>query len=92
MEEPTSETKKNSRSSGSETLVYLWEKAEKDQELKLNEILFRPEELERRKKEIENSKQQQNQMFEYLQTQNSQLFLLLASKMSNSLSNSIFVV
>ena len=64
-EEPTSETKKNSRSSGSETLVYLWEKAEKDQELKkLNEILFRPEELEWRKKEIENSKQQQNQMFE----------------------------
>ena len=61
---PTSETKKNSRSSRSETLVYLWEKAEKDQELTLNEILFRPEELEWRKKEIENSKQQQNQMFE----------------------------
>ena len=89
---PTSETKKNSRSSRSETLVYLWEKAEKDQELTLNEILFRPEELEWRKKEIENSKQQQNQMFEYLQTQNSELLLLLASKMNNSLINSIFVV
>ena len=83
-EEPKSETKKKSRSSGSETLVYLRQKAEKDQELKLIEMLLRHrEELELRKKEIENSKQQQNQMFEYLQTQNSQLFLLLASRIQN---------
>ena len=45
-------------------------------------LLWR-EELELRKKEIENSKQQQNWMFEYLQTQNSQLFLLLACKIQN---------
>ena len=35
-------------------------------------MLLRREELEMRKKDIDNSKQQQNQMFEYLQTQNSQ--------------------
>ena len=35
-------------------------------------MLLRREELEMRKREIDNSKQQQNQMFEYLQTQNSQ--------------------
>ena len=64
----------------SKTLVNLQEKVEKDQELKLNEILLQHEELELRKKEIENSKQQHNQMFEHWQTQNSQLFLLLASK------------
>ena len=40
LEEPKSETKKKSRSSGSETLVYLREKAEKDQVLKLNEMLL----------------------------------------------------
>ena len=82
-EEPTSETKKKSRSSGSETLSYLREKAEREQEFKLNEMLLRREELELRRREIENSKQQQNQMFEYLQTSNSQLFLLLASKIQN---------
>ena len=48
--------KKKSRS-GSDTLVYLREKAEKDQELTINEMLLRCEELELRKKEIENSKQ-----------------------------------
>ena len=37
-------------------------------------MFLRREELELRKKEIENSKQQQNQMFEYLQTQNSLYF------------------
>ena len=51
-EEPKSETKKESRSSGSETLAYWWEKAEKDQELKLNEMLLRREELDLRKKRI----------------------------------------
>ena len=35
-------------------------------------MLLQREELEMRKKDIDNSKQQQNQMFEYLQTQNSQ--------------------
>ena len=39
FEEPKSETKKKSRSSGLEALVYLREKAEKDQKLKLNEML-----------------------------------------------------
>ena len=46
-------------------------------------MLLRHEGLELRKKKIENSKQQQNQMLEYLQTQQSQLFLLLASKIQN---------
>ena len=68
LEEPKSETQNKYRSSRSETLVYLGEEAEKDQELKLNEMLLRLEELELRKKGIENSKQHQNQMFEYLQT------------------------
>ena len=54
-EETKSETKTSFRYSRSETLVYLWEKAEKDQELKLNEILLRHEELELKKKEIKNS-------------------------------------
>ena len=45
----TSETIKRSRSSKTETLVYL--KAEKDQELQLKEMLLRHKELELRKKE-----------------------------------------
>ena len=59
-EESTSETKKKARSTGSETLAYLREKAEKEQELKLNEMLLRRDELELRRRKIENSKQQQN--------------------------------
>lgn len=85
VEDPTSENrgKKKSRSSGSETLVYLREKAEKDKELKLNEMELRRQELQLRKQEIENTKYQQNQMFEHLHSQNNQLFLLLASKHQN---------
>ena len=44
------EAKKKSRSSGSDTMVYLKEKAEKEQELKLNELELRKQELEIRKK------------------------------------------
>ena len=49
-EESTSETIKRSISSKTETLVYLQEKAEKDQELQLKEMLLRHKELELRKK------------------------------------------
>ena len=49
-EKSKSETKKILRSSGSETRVYLQEKAEEDRELKLDEMLLRREELELRKK------------------------------------------
>ena len=45
-EESTSETIKRSISSKTETLVYLQEKAEKDQELQLKEMLLRHKELE----------------------------------------------
>jgi len=79
FENPTT-AKKRPRSSGSETLVYLREKAAKDRDIKLGEMDLRRQELELRKQEVENTKQQQNLMFEHLQTQNNQLFLLLASK------------
>ena len=46
----SSETIKRSRSSKTETLVYLQEKAEKDQELQLKEMLLRHKALELRKK------------------------------------------
>ena len=49
-EKSKSETKKILRSSGSETRVYLQEKAEEDREPKLDEMLLRREELELRKK------------------------------------------
>ena len=77
------EAKKKSRSSGSDTLVYLKEKAEKEQELKLNELELRKQELAIRKKEVENNHNNQQQMFsgmmEQLQAQNQQMFLLLAN-------------
>ena len=46
-------------------------------------MFLRREELELRKREIENSKQEQNQMLEYLKNQNSQLFLLPTGKIQN---------
>lgn len=69
--------------SGLETLAYLQKIAEKDQEFKLKKILLRREELELRERELENCKQQKNQMFEYLQTHNSQSFQLLPCKIQN---------
>ena len=69
--------------SGLETLAYLQKIAEKDQEFKLKKILLRREELELRERELENCKQQKNQMFEYLQTHNSQSFQLLLCKIQN---------
>ena len=53
-EESTSETIKRSISSKTETLVYLQEKAEKDQELQLKEMLLRHNVLELRKKKNRN--------------------------------------
>ena len=70
-EEPKSEAKKEDLL-GQKHLFTYERKLKKIKKLKLNEMLLRREELEMRKKDIDNSKQQQNQMFEYLQTQNSQ--------------------
>jgi len=81
-------TKRKARSTGSETLIYLREKAEKDQELKLSEMQLRREEIELRRQEIENVKLQHNQMFEHLQAQNNQLFLLFANKCGKELHES----
>ena len=55
------------------------EKAKKDQQFKTDEFDVRKRELEIRKAELETTQNQQNQMFQYLQAQNNEMFLLLAN-------------
>ena len=66
--------KKKTRSSESETLVYLREKAEKDQHFKTDEL-----DVQKRELELETNQNHQNQTFQYLQAQSKQMFLLLAN-------------
>ena len=77
--EDSQKEKKKTRSSGRKTLIYLREKAEKYQQFKTNELDVRKGELEIRKAELETTQNQQNRMFQYLQAQNNQMFLLLAN-------------
>ena len=66
--------KKKTRSSESETLVYLREKAEKDQHFKTDEL-----DVQKRELELETNQNHQNQTFQYLQAQSKQMFLLLVN-------------
>ena len=66
--------KKKTRSSESETLVYLREKAEKDQHFKTDEL-----DVQKRELELETNQNHQNQTFQYLQAQSKQMFLLLVT-------------
>ena len=66
--------KKKTRSSVSETLVYLREKAEKDQHFKTDEL-----DVQKRELELETNQNHQNQTFQYLQAQSKQMFLLLVN-------------
>ena len=66
--------KKKTRSSESETLVYLREKAEKDQHFKTDEL-----DVQKRELEPETNQNHQNQTFQYLQAQSKQMFLLLVN-------------
>jgi len=81
------EIKKKSRSSGSDTMIYLKDKAEREQEYRNNELELRKQELELRKKELENTQNQQVQMFsavvQQLQVQNQQMFSLVANLSQN---------
>ena len=55
------------------------EKVTKDQQFKTDEHEVQKRELEIRKAELETTQNQQNQMFQYLQAQNNEMFLLLAN-------------
>ena len=65
--DPEESQKEKKKTPGSETLICLREKAEKDQKFKIDEFDAQKRELEIRKAELEATQNQQNQMFQYLQ-------------------------
>ena len=67
------------RSNGSDTLVYLREKGEKEQEMKKTEFGLRKQELEFRRLEVQSNREQNQQMMAQLMAQNQQMLLLLTN-------------
>ena len=74
---------KKRRSNGSDTLVYLREKGEKEQEMKKTEFDWRKQELELRRLEVESNREQNQQIMTQLMAQNQQLLLLLTNLYQN---------
>ena len=74
--EDSQKEKEKTRSSGLETSIYFREKAERGQQFKTDELDVQKRELEIRQETTQN---QQNQMFQYLQAHDNQMFLLLAN-------------
>lgn len=71
---------KRRRSSGTETIAYLRDKAEADQHLKQQELDLRKQEIELRKQELQQQSQQQNVLFETLQKQSNNMLLFLMNQ------------
>ena len=74
---------KKRRTDGSDTLVYLREKGEKEQEMKKTEFDWRKQELELRRLEVESNREQNQQMMAQLMAQNQQMLLLLTNLYQN---------
>ena len=74
---------KKRRSNSSDTLVYLREKGEKEQEMKKAEFDLRKQELELRRLEVESNREQNQQMMAQLMAQNQQMLLLLTNLYQN---------
>ena len=81
-EESDSAVKKR-RSNGSDTLNYLREKGEKEQEIRQNEINLKKEELQLRRLEIETNRDQNQQLIAQMMAQNQQMLLFLTSMHTN---------
>ena len=81
--EESSQAGKKRRSNGSDTLVYLREKREKEQEMKTTEFDLRKQELELRRFEVESNRERNQQMMAQLMAQNQQLLLLLTNLYQN---------
>ena len=81
--EESSQAGKKRRSNGSDTLVYLREKGEKEQEMKKTEFDLRKQELELRTLEVESNRVQNQQVMAQLMAQNQHMLLLLTNLYQN---------
>ena len=71
------------RSNGSDTVVYLRQTGEKEQETKKTEFDLRKQELELRRFEVESNQEQNQQIMAQLMAQNQQMLLLLTNLYQN---------
>ena len=81
--EESSQAGKKRRSNDSDTLVYLREKGEIEQEMKKTEFDLRKQELELRRLEVESNREQNQQMMAQLMAQNQHMLLLLTNLYQN---------
>ena len=81
--EESSQAGKKRRSNGSDTLVYLRQTGEKEQEMKKTEFDLRKQELELRRFEVESNQEQNHQIMAQLMAQNQQMLLLLTNLYQN---------
>ena len=81
--EESSQAGKKRRSNGSDTLVYLRQTGEKEQEMKKTEFDLRKQELELRRFEVESNQEQNHQIMAQLMAQNQQMLLLLTNSYQN---------
>ena len=75
--------KEKKQYNNSDTLVYLREKGEKEQEMKKAEFDLRKQELELRRLEVESNREQNQQMMAQLMAQNQQILFLLSNLYQN---------